>query len=68
MEALAATQGDVLSATKQIFGDYLDDSEGALDAFISAYGDLVQVGILNMGQNMDRVKNSINNFYEKAIE
>ena len=68
LETLAATQGDVLAATKLIFGEYLDDSEDALNAFIEAYGDLVQVGILNMGQNMDKVKNSINNFYEKALE
>lgn len=65
---LAATQGDVLTATEAVFGEYLDDSENALNAFIAAYGDLVQVGILNMGQNMDKVKNSINNFYEKALE
>ena len=68
LETLAATQGDVLSATELIFGEYLDDSEDALNAFIEAYGDLVQVGILNMGQNIDKVKNSINNFYEKALE
>lgn len=68
LETLAATQGDVLAATELIFGEYLDDSEDALNAFIEAYGDLVQVGILNMGQNMDKVKNSINNFYEKALE
>ena len=65
---LSKTQGDVLAATKTVFGQYLDDSEDALNAFISAYGDLVQVGILNMGQNMDKIKNSINNFYEKALE
>lgn len=68
LETLAATQGDVLAATKLIFSEYLDDSEDALNAFIEAYGDLVQVGILNMGQNIDKVKNSINNFYEKALE
>ena len=68
LETLAATQGDVLAATELIFGEYLDDSEDALNAFIEAYGDLVQVGILNMGQNIDKVKNSINNFYEKALE
>lgn len=55
-------------ATKTVFGDYLDDSEDALNAFISAYGDLVQVGILNMGQNLDKVKNSINSFYEKSLK
>ena len=65
---LATTQGDVLTATKIVFGEYLDDSEDALNAFIKAYGDLVQVGVLNMGQNMDKVKNSINNFYDKALE
>ena len=57
-----------MAATELIFGEYLDDSEDALNAFIEAYGDLVQVGILNMGQNIDKVKNSINNFYEKALE
>ena len=68
METLAATQGDVLTATKEVFGEYLDGSEETLNAFIAAYGDLVQVGILNMGQNMDKVRNSINSFYEKALE
>ena len=68
LSILAATQGDVLTATKQVFGDYLDGSEENLNAFITAYGDLVQVGILNMGQNMEKVKNSINSFYEKALE
>ena len=51
-----------------VFGQFLDDSEDALNAFISAYGDLVQVGILNMGQNMDKVQNSINSFYEKSLK
>jgi DNA repair exonuclease SbcCD ATPase subunit len=51
-----------------VFGEYLDGTEKTMNAFISAYGDLVQVGILNMGQNMDKVRNSINNFYEKALE
>ena len=68
LEVLANTQGDILMATKTVFGDYLDDSEDALNAFISAYGDLVQVGILNMGQNLDKVKNSINSFYEKSLK
>ena len=57
-----------MAATKQVFGDYLGESEENLNAFITAYGDLVQLGILNMGQNMDKVKNSINSFYEKALE
>lgn len=63
---LAETQGDALAATKAVFGDYLDGSEETLNAFIAAYGDLVQVGILNMGQNMEKTQNSINKFYETA--
>ena len=68
LETLAATQGDVLATTERIFGHHLQDSKDALNAFVEAYGDLVQVGVLNMGQNMDKIKNSINNFYEKALE
>lgn len=65
---LAQTQGDVLSTTETVFGDYLDGSEETLNAFIAAYGDLVQVGVLNMGQNMDKINNTINGFYEKAMK
>ena len=65
---LSQTQGDVLSATQTVFGDYLDGSEETLNAFIAAYGDLVQVGVLNMGQNMDKINNTINGFYEKAMK
>ena len=68
MEALADTQGDVLTATQMVFGNFLDGSEEAQNAFITAYGDLVQQGILNMGQSMDKVKNTINAFYEKSLE
>ena len=68
MEALAATQGDVLAATEMVFSNFLDGSEEAQNAFISAYGDLVQQGVLNMGQNIDKVKNTINSFYEKSLE
>ena len=68
LNAIAQHQGDVLKATEAVFSDYLDGSEDTQNAFISAYGDLIQVGILNMGQNMDKIKNSINNFYERALD
>jgi hypothetical protein len=29
---------------------------------------LIQVGVLNMGQNIDKLKNTVNGFYEKALE
>ena len=68
MEALADTQGDILTATQMVFGDFLDGSEKNLNAFITAYGDLVQQGVLNIGQQMDKIKNTVNSFYEKSIE
>lgn len=68
IEALAETQGDVLQATKSVFGTYLRGNEKALNAFVSAYGNVIQVGILNMGQEMDKIKNTVNSFYEKALD
>ena len=50
------------------FGSFLDGSEKTMNAFISAYGDIVQTGVLNMGQEMDKIKNTVSNFYDKAIE
>ena len=54
--------------TQMVFGDFLDGSEKNLNAFIAAYGDLVQQGVLNIGQQMDKIKNTVNGFYEKSIE
>lgn len=67
LEVLAQTGGDVTEATKQVYGDLLDEEGKTLNAFASAYGDLVEVGILNMGQNIQKLQNSINGFYEKAL-
>ena len=68
MEVLAETNGDVLTATKEVFYDYLDGSEKTLNAFINAYGNIVEKGLLNMGQSLEKTKNTINSFYEKAME
>ena len=43
-------------------------AEAALNAFINAYGNIVEKGILNMGQALEKTKNTINSFYEKAME
>ena len=68
LNELAFTQGDVVEATRTVFGNFLGENEKYLNDFITIYGDLVQVGVLNMGQNMDQIQNKINNFYEKAAE
>ena len=68
INVLAETNGDVERATREVFGEFLDGTEDNMNAFISAYGDIVQMGVLNMGQAMDKVKNSVNSFYDKALE
>ncbi len=75
METLASTDGDIAYATEQVFGSYLSEFERgseewnkAYNSFINSFGDLVAVGILNMGQNIDALQNTVDNFYEKARE
>lgn len=38
------------------------------NAIVSAIGDVFAVGLLDMGQNMEKFGNTINSFYEKASE
>ena len=73
LEALADSNGDIATAIETVFGDYLsqfkkgtDEYIDAYNAFINAYADLTAVGMLNMGQNLEALKNQVNNFYEKA--
>ena len=73
MKTLAVTDGDIAYATEQVFREYLNQFEygskewnKAYNAFINSFGDLVAVGVLNMGQNIDALKNTVDNFYDKA--
>ena len=73
LNALAGSNGDIATAIETVFGDYLsqfqkgtEDYIDAYNAFINAYADLTAVGMLNMGQNLEALKNQVNNFYEKA--
>ena len=73
LEALADSNGDIATAIETVFGDYLSQFQkgtkeymDAYNAFINAYADLTAVGMLNMGQNLEALKNQVNNFYEKA--
>ena len=73
LNALADSNGDIATAIETVFGDYLsqfqkgtEDYIDAYNAFINAYADLTAVGMLNMGQNLEALKNQVNNFYEKA--
>lgn len=75
LDSLAGNGGDIASTIRQVFGDYLlafdEGSEewiNAWNALVSNFGDLVEKGILNMGQNMTALKNTINNFYETSAK
>jgi hypothetical protein len=35
---------------------------------VKSFSNLVSVGMLNMGQNITKLKNTVNGFYEKAAE
>ena len=73
LKELAATDGDIQASIMDIYGSYLNQFErgtqewlDAYNAFLNAYSDMISVGILNMGQNIESLKNSINDVYEKA--
>lgn len=73
LKELAATDGDIQASIMDIYGTYLNQFErgtqewlDAYNAFLNAYSDMISVGILNMGQNIESLKNSINDVYEKA--
>ena len=75
LETLAEFDGDAVAATEQVFGDILsqfdkgsDEYIKAWNSFINIFGNAVTVGALNMGQNMDKFNNQVDNFYKKASE
>lgn len=73
LSSLAENGGDIATTIEYVFADYLAAFDkgskewiAAWNALVSNFGDLVETGILNMGQSMTSLKNTINNFYEKA--
>lgn len=76
LQLLTDTNGDInqviqtyyssqVAQLRQLY-DKDEDFYKAYDALINAFANAVEVGTLNMGQNLDKFSNSINNFYEKA--
>lgn len=71
MPSLAETNGDIAAVIDSVFSTQLsalDESLDAYNAIVKAFGDLVEVGILNMGQNLESLYKSINNLYTTASE
>jgi len=71
LSALADLNGDVAAATHAVFDDLLattEDYTKAWNQLINNFGNAVQVGVLNMGQNIDKLKNQINSIYDSAMK
>ena len=68
-----SSSGDVQKSITDLFGAQigsLDTDEGKklYNTILNAYAEATGVGILNMGQNLDKLNNTINDFYKKAAE
>ena len=75
LESLAKFDGDIPSAIEETFGDLLnqfnkgsDEYTKAWNALVDSFGGLVEQGVLNMGQNIDKFSNQVSTFYSKASE
>lgn len=76
LQLLADTNGDINQVINTYYSEqvaqlrelYQDDEKfyKAYDALINSFANAVEVGVLNMGQNLDKFANAINNFYDKA--
>ena len=62
---LIADGTDIQEAIYTTFGDISDED---YKKFINAYQSAMGTGVLNMGQNIEGLKKTINSFYEKAQE
>ena len=65
--------GDIQKSITDLFGAQIgsldtDESKKLYNTILNAYAEATGVGILNMGQNLDKLNNTINDFYKKAAE
>lgn len=71
LDTLAKTGGDVEATVKKVFGATLssaDSYEKTYNAIINSLSSVLSRGMLNMGQDVTKLKNTVNGFYEKATE
>lgn len=73
LATLQQAGGDVAATIDGVFGTYLSQIEGDAKKYAEAYNTIVNifaetmsVGMSNMGQNLEKLGNSINGIYEKA--
>ena len=73
MNNIATSGNDIESAILSTFGDVIgdinsDEGKAKYNQILNAYAEATGVGILNMGQNLDKTHNTIESFYKKAAE
>lgn len=68
LQRMTDTNGDFSKVLNEVFGGFLDGTEETLNAFVTALGDAFTTGILNMGQNIESLSNTIDNFYKNVAE
>ena len=69
LATLQKTGGDLASTIDAVFGSYIDGLDNYADkynAILDIFAEGMTVGISNMGQNIEKLGNSINSVYEKA--
>jgi hypothetical protein len=71
LPTLAASGNDIGSTIDLVFGKYLTDAETyeqTYNAIVNSFSQIIGQGMLNMGQSITKLKNTVNSFYEKATE
>lgn len=70
---ISSTNGDIARSIKITFKDILstyregtEEWNNIYNKILNSYSDAVAVGVLNMGQNVQSLKKTINSFYEKT--
>ena len=66
---LSDTGGNISKTIDYVFGSYLtsvEDYETAYNNIVTSFSNIIGVGMLNMGQNIEKLGNTVSSFYEKA--
>ncbi len=66
---LATFNGDAKKAINATFNDLIQSSDSPTETFsilVNTFSNILETGLLNMGQNITTFKNTTNAFYEKA--
>ena len=68
LKNINSSNNDIRAAIEKTFGAEIAANEDMYNLILNAYAEATGVTILNMGQNLDKLNNTINDFYKKAAE